>query len=53
MKQLRDRMIALRDIAYSNRRKRGFMSFCQSTPIHFYIVLEVGIAQLGWEEVEL
>jgi len=47
MKQLRDRMIALRDIAYSNRSKRGFMSFCQSTPMHFYIVLEVGIAQLS------
>ena len=46
MKQLRDRMIGLRDIAYSNRRKKGFMSFCQATPIHFFIVLEVAIAQL-------
>ena len=51
MKQLRDRMIALRDIAYSNRRKRGFMSFCQSTPIHFYIVLEIAIAQLGGKKL--
>ena len=47
MKQLRDRMIGVRDLAYSNRRKRGFMSFCQSTPIHFFIVLEVAIAQLS------
>jgi hypothetical protein len=46
MKQLRDRMIGLRDIAYSNRRKKGFMAFCQATPIHFFIVLEVAIAQL-------
>ena len=51
MKQLRDRMIGVRDLAYSNRRKRGFMSFCQSTPIHFFIVLEVGIAQLSGKKL--
>ena len=46
MKQLKERMRGVRDLAYGNRRQRGFMAFCQSTPIHFYIVLEIAIAQL-------
>ena len=51
MKQLKERMRVVRDLAYGNRRQRGFMSFCQSTPIHFYIVLEIAIAQLEGNKI--
>ena len=51
MKQLKERMRVVRDLAYGNRRQKGFMSFCQSTPIHFYIVLEIAIAELEGNKI--
>jgi len=51
MKQLKDRMIEARDEFYRNRRKRGFMSFWWSDPLHYLLVLEVAIANVSRKSI--
>ena len=51
MKQLKDRMIEARDEFHRNRRKRGFMSFRWSSPIHTVLVLEVAIANASSKSI--
>ena len=51
MKQLRDRMISVRDQFYKSRRQRGFMSFWWSSPLHTILVLEVAIANASSKSI--
>jgi hypothetical protein len=51
MKQLRDRMINVRDQYYKSRRQKGFMSFWWSSPIHTVLVLEVAIANASSKSI--
>lgn len=51
MKQLRDRMINVRDQFYKSRRQKGFMSFWWSSPIHTVLVLEVAIANASSKSI--
>jgi len=51
MKQLRDRMISVRDQYYKSRRQRGFMSFWWSSPLHTILVLEVAIANASSKSI--
>ena len=51
MKQLRDRMITVRDQYYKSRRQKGFMSFWWSSPIHTVLVLEVAIANASSKSI--
>jgi len=51
MKQLRDRMMSVRDQFYKSRRQRGFMSFWWSSPLHVVLVLEVAIADASSKSI--
>ena len=51
MKQLKDRMISVRDMYYKSRRQKGFMSFWWSSPIHTIVVLEVAIADVSGKSI--
>jgi len=51
MKQLKDRMISVRDMYYKSRRQRGFMSFWWSSPLHTIVVLEVAIADASSKSI--
>ena len=51
MKQLKDRMIEARDEFHRNRRKRGFMAFWWSDPLHYVLVLEVAIANVSSKSI--
>ena len=51
MKQLKDRMISVRDQYYKSRRQRGFMSFWWSSPLHTIVVLEVAIADASSKSI--
>ena len=51
MKQLKDRMISLRDIYYKSRRQRGFLAFWCSSPLHTIVVLEVAIADASSKSI--
>ena len=51
MKQLRDRMINVRDQFYKSRRQKGFMSFWWSSPTHVVLVLEVAIANASSKSI--
>ena len=51
MKQLKDRMITVRDQFYKSRRQKGFMSFWWSSPIHTVLVLEVAIANASSKSI--
>lgn len=46
MKQLRDRMINAREYFYKGKRDKGIISFMQLSPLHYAIMLEVGIGHL-------
>ena len=51
MKQLKDRMISVRDQFYKSRRQRGFMSFWWTSPLHTIVVLEVAIADVSGKSI--
>jgi len=51
MKQFRDRMIADRDKFNRFRRQRGFMWFWLTDPLHFFLVLEVAIADVSGKSI--
>ena len=51
MKQLRDRMINVRDTLIRARRQKGFMSFWHLSPLHTILVLEISIAELGGDRL--
>ena len=51
MKQLKDRMISVRDQFYKSRRQRGFMSFWWTSPLHVIVVLEVAIADVSGKSI--
>ena len=51
MKQLRDRMISVRDKIYKSRRQKGFMSFWWSSQLHTVLVLEVAIANASSKSI--
>ena len=51
MKQLRDRMIEVRDTLYKSKRQKGFMSFWHLSPLHTILVLEIAIAELGGDRL--
>ena len=51
MKQLKDRMITVRDQYYKSRRQKGFMSFWWSSPTHVVLVLEVAIANASSKSI--
>ncbi|QDP46950.1 MAG: hypothetical protein Unbinned4204contig1001_15 [Prokaryotic dsDNA virus sp.] len=51
MKQLRDRMMSVRDQYYKSRRKRGFTAFWFSSPLHTILVLEVAIADASSKSI--
>ena len=51
MKQLRDRMMSVRDQYYKSRRKRGFTAFWFSSPLHTILVLEVAIANASSKSI--
>ena len=51
MKQLRDRMISVRDQFYKSRRQKGFMSFWWTSPLHTIVVLEVAIADASSKSI--
>ena len=47
MKQLRDRLILLREQYDRGARMRGAVAFMHSSPLHYLIMLEVATACLG------
>jgi len=51
MKQLRDRMMSVRDQYYKSRRQRGFTAFWFSSPLHTILVLEVAIANASSKSI--
>ena len=51
MKQLKDRMMSVRDKIYKSRRQRGFMSFWWSSQLHTVLVLEVAIANASSKSI--
>ncbi len=51
MKQFKDRMIADRDKFNRFRRQRGFMWFWLTDPLHFFLVLEVAIANASSKSI--
>ncbi len=51
MKQLNSRMVEARDEFYRNRRRKGFMSFWWSDPLHYLLVLEVAIADASSKSI--
>lgn len=51
MKQLRDRMIEVRDTLYKSKRQKGFMSFWHLSPLHTILVLEIAIAELSGDRL--
>ena len=51
MRQLRDRMIEVREVLSRSRRQKGFMSFWHSSPLHTLIVMEIAIAELGGDRL--
>ena len=51
MKQLKDRMIRVRDEFYKYKRAKGFMSFMFSSPLHYVLVLEVAIADASSKSI--
>ena len=51
MKQLRARMIEVREVLSRSRRQKGFMSFWHSSPLHTFLVLEIAIAELGGDRL--
>ena len=51
MKQLKDRMIRVRDEFYKNKRAKGFMSFMFNSPLHYVLVLEVAIADASSKSI--
>ena len=51
MKQLRDRMINAREYFYKGKRGQGIISFMQLSPLHYAIMLEVGIGHLGEKKI--
>ena len=51
MKQLRDRMINVRDTLIRAKRQKGFMSFWHLSPLHTILVLEIAIAELGGDRL--
>ncbi len=51
MKQLKSRMVEARDEFYRNRRRKGFMSFWWSDPLHYLLVLEVAIADASSKSI--
>lgn len=51
MKQLKDRMISVRDQFYKSRRQKGFMSFWWTSPLHTIVVLEVAIADASSKSI--
>lgn len=51
MKQLRDRMINVRNTLYRSRRQKGFMSFWHSSPLHTILVMEIAIAELSGDRL--
>ena len=51
MKQLKSRMVEARDEFYRNKRRKGFMSFWWSDPLHYLLVLEVAIADASSKSI--
>ena len=51
MKQLKDRMMSVRDQYYKSRRQRGFTAFWFSSPLHTILVLEVAIANASSKSI--
>lgn len=51
MKQLRARMIEVREVLSRSKRQKGFMSFWHSSPLHTFLVLEIAIAELGGDRL--
>jgi len=51
MKQLKDRMINAREYFYKGKRGQGIISFMQLSPLHYAIMLEVGIGHLGDKKI--
>lgn len=51
MKQLRDRMINVRNTLYRSRRQKGFMAFWHTGPLHTLLVLEIAIAELSGDRL--
>lgn len=51
MKQLKDRMISAREYFYRGKREKGIISFMQLSPLHYAIMLEVGIGHLEEKKI--
>ena len=51
MKQLESRMVEARDEFYRNKRRKGFMAFWWSDPLHYLLVLEVAIANASSKSI--
>jgi len=51
MKQLEARMVEARDEFYRNKRRKGFMAFWWSDPLHYLLVLEVAIADASSKSI--
>tara|TARA_X000001388_G_C2225909_1_gene121133 strand:+ start:1184 stop:1549 length:366 start_codon:yes stop_codon:yes gene_type:complete len=51
MKQLRDRMINAKEYFYRGKRDKGIISFMQLSPLHYAIMLEVGIGHLEEKKI--
>ena len=51
MKQLRDRMIEVRDTLYKSKRQKGFMSLWLTSQLNIILVLEIAIAELSGDRL--
>lgn len=51
MKQLKDRMINMRDTIYKSKRQKGFIAFWGSSSLHRLLVMEIAIAELGGDRL--
>jgi hypothetical protein len=51
MKQLRDRMINMREVIGRAKRKKGFMSLWLTSQLNIILVLEIAIAELGGDRL--
>jgi len=51
MKQLRDRMINMREVMGRAKRQKGFMSLWLTSQLNTILVLEIAIAELGGDRL--
>lgn len=51
MKQLRDRMINMREVMGRAKRQKGFMSLWLTSQLNIILVLEIAIAELGGDRL--